>query len=202
MKINKTHWDELVLSSAVHPEIVQLNVQSINKVEGYSPSSLLFDLLHPNPKRNNSGRLEAAALRQFDNCLETSGWWVSGIDPQTWDDMEWGRFKPDPDTLLAQPHFNKKTGQWDKAAKYRSPAGVPSRLVFLKVPDSIWYRVSDRYNVPITEAEKQHPGGFWHWVHSHVELPIIYVEGEKKAGCLLSLEYIAIPLPGIWMGRR
>ncbi len=75
MKINKTHWDEWVLSSAVHPEIAKLNVQTINKVEGYSPSSLLHDLLHPNPKRTNSGRLEASGVRQFNKCLDTSETW-------------------------------------------------------------------------------------------------------------------------------
>ena len=202
MKINQTHWDEWVINSAVLQEIVTLNVHSINKVEGYSPSSLLFELLNPNPKRTNSGRLDASGLRQFDNCLETSGWWVSGIDPFTWELMEWGRFKPDPDTPLSQPYFNHKSGKEEKAPKYRSPAGVPSRLVFLRVPYSIWKKISDRYKIPISEAEKQHPGGFWHWVWAHPEIPIILVEGEKKAGCLLSLGYVAIPLPGIWMARR
>jgi len=200
--INQTHLNEWTIASAVLQEIVQLNVQSINKVEGYSPSSLLFDLLHPNPKRLNSGRLDASGVRQFDNCLETSGWWVSGIDPFTWETMEWGRFKPDLDTPLSQPYFNKQTGKEEKAPKYRSPAGTLSRLVFLRVPDSIWQKISDHNNIPISEAEKHHPGGFWHWVMQHKELPIILTEGEKKAGCLLSLGYVAIPLPGIWMARR
>ncbi|NER01456.1 MAG: DUF3854 domain-containing protein, partial [Okeania sp. SIO3C4] len=202
MKINQIHLDEWVINSAVLQEIATLNVQSINKVEGYSPSSILFDLLYPNPKRTNSGRLDTSGLRQFENCLETSGWWISGIDPLTWEAMEWGRFKPDPDTPLAQPHFNKKTGQWKKAAKYRSPAGIASRLVLLQIFDRLWEKISDRYNIPISAEEKQHPGGFWHWVWAHPEIPIILVEGEKKAGCLLSLGYVAIPLPGIWMGRR
>ena len=202
MKIHQTHFNEWTIHSLVHQEIFKLNVQSINKVEGYSPSSLLHDLLYPNPKRNNSGRLDAAGLRQFDNCLDTSGWWVSGIDPFTWDIMEWGRFKPDPDTPLAQAYFNHKLGKEEKAPKYRSPAGVPSRLVFLRIFDRLWEKISQRYGIPISAEEKQHPGGFWHWVWAHPEIPIILVEGEKKAGCLLSLGYVAIPLPGIWMGRR
>ena len=36
---------------------------------------------------------------------------------------------------------------------------------------------------------------------SHPEIPIILTEGEKKAACLLSLGFVAIALPGIWMGR-
>ncbi|NEQ77930.1 MAG: DUF3854 domain-containing protein [Okeania sp. SIO2C9] len=202
MNINQTHLAEWVIKSAVLQEIVNLNVHSINKVEGYSPSSLLFDLLHPNPKRINSGRLDASGVRQFDNCLETSGWWVSGIDPFTWEVMEWGRFKPDPDTPLSKAYFNHKSGKEEKAPKYRSPAGIASRLVLLQIFDQLWEKISQRYGIPISAEEKQHLGGFWHWVLQHPEIPIILVEGEKKAGCLLSLGYVAIPLPGIWMARR
>ena len=42
---------------------------------------------------------------------------------------------------------------------------------------------------------------FWSWVAKHPEIPIILTEGEKKAACLLSLGFVAIALPGIWMGR-
>lgn len=42
---------------------------------------------------------------------------------------------------------------------------------------------------------------FWEWVKDHPEIPIILTEGEKKAACLLSLGFVAIALPGIWMGR-
>ena len=42
---------------------------------------------------------------------------------------------------------------------------------------------------------------FWSWVAKHPKIPIILTEGEKKAACLLSLGFVAIALPGIWMGR-
>ncbi len=42
---------------------------------------------------------------------------------------------------------------------------------------------------------------FWEWVKKHPEIPIILTEGEKKAACLLSLGFVAIAFPGIWMGR-
>ncbi|MEM6611450.1 MAG: plasmid replication protein, CyRepA1 family, partial [Cyanobacteria bacterium P01_C01_bin.72] len=45
------------------------------------------------------------------------------------------------------------------------------------------------------------PYCFWSWVKAHPEIPIILTEGEKKAACLLSLGFVAISLPGIWMGR-
>ncbi|WP_347242608.1 plasmid replication protein, CyRepA1 family [Nostoc sp. FACHB-888] len=42
---------------------------------------------------------------------------------------------------------------------------------------------------------------FWEWIKQHPEIPVILCEGEKKAGCLLSLGFVAIALPGIWNGR-
>ncbi len=42
---------------------------------------------------------------------------------------------------------------------------------------------------------------FWSWVAKHSEIPVLLTEGEKKAACLLSLGFVAIALPGIWMGR-
>ena len=42
---------------------------------------------------------------------------------------------------------------------------------------------------------------FWSWVANHPEIPILLTEGEKKAACLLSLGFVAVALPGIWMGR-
>jgi len=43
--------------------------------------------------------------------------------------------------------------------------------------------------------------GFWSWIATHPEIPIILTEGEKKALCLLSQGFVAIGLPGIWGGR-
>ena len=57
---------------------------------------------------------------------------------------------------------------------------------------------------PIAKEEpdtSKEPYCFWSWVKAHPEIPIILTEGEKKAACLLSLGFVAISLPGIWMGR-
>ncbi|WP_293127403.1 plasmid replication protein, CyRepA1 family [Okeania sp. SIO1I7] len=79
---------------------------------------------------------------------------------------------------------------------------MPSRAVFLRTPDWTWETIARRYNVPITPEDRLRPGGFWQWVQNNSEVPIILEEGSKKAGCLLSLGYAAIGLPGIWMGRK
>ena len=54
---------------------------------------------------------------------------------------------------------------------------------------------------PTSHPEYPSPYCFWEWVKKHPEIPIILTEGEKKAACLLSLGFVAIALPGIWMGR-
>ena len=42
---------------------------------------------------------------------------------------------------------------------------------------------------------------FWQWVWDN-NIPVIIVEGAKKAGCLLTLGYVAIALPGVTGGVR
>jgi len=54
---------------------------------------------------------------------------------------------------------------------------------------------------PEVTSESSDPYCFWSWVKQHPEIPIVLTEGEKKAACLLSLGFVAISLPGIWMGR-
>ncbi len=125
-----------------------------------------------------------------------SGWWVSGIDPfSDWQRMEWGRFKPDADT----PVFDRANR---KPAKYLSPSlgKGSSRLVLLDVPESVWQCVADRYQIAMP-TELENKPSFWRWVWQN-NLPLILTEGEKKAGCLLSLGYVAIALPGIFSGYR
>ncbi|WP_236739179.1 plasmid replication protein, CyRepA1 family [[Phormidium ambiguum] IAM M-71] len=83
--------------------------------------------------------------------------------------------------------------------KYEHPPQTPTRVFFLQVPDRIWEQVSERYHVPITSEDRQQ--GFWQWVWAK-NLPIVIVEGAKKAGCLLTLGYAAIALPGVTGGVR
>ncbi len=54
---------------------------------------------------------------------------------------------------------------------------------------------------PKPNPQPADPYCFWEWVKKHPSIPIILTEGEKKAACLLSLGFVAIALPGIWMGR-
>ncbi|MFN6442001.1 MAG: DUF3854 domain-containing protein [Nostoc sp. DedSLP01] len=61
--------------------------------------------------------------------------------------------------------------------------------------------MSNRCGIPITDEDLQHPGGFWHWVWKN-NVPVVIVEGVKKAACLLSAGYAAIAIPGVNAGYR
>ncbi len=201
LHINPKHWQEW-LQSAVAPEIIWDNIKS---QAGTTP----YDYLCYSDKleRTNTGRLVSHLIRQYAHT-EQGGWWCSGIDPlNNWQPMLWGCFKPD------QPRINFKSG---KQVKYEHPPKTPTRAFFLQPSDRLWLEIASRYGVIAactdgqldqsvndrTTTRKTDSFEFWQWVLLHPEIPIILVEGAKKAGCLLSLGYVAIALPGIFNGRR
>ncbi|MBD2090670.1 DUF3854 domain-containing protein [Microcoleus sp. FACHB-1515] len=175
------------LDSGVDPGIIALNVETLvdTAIDGYA--DYLFPIaerLHWNLSR--FGQKTRPYLR---------GWWVSGIDPlNDWQRMEWGRFKPD----AATPILDREKG---KPAKYLSPSlgAGSSRLVLLDVPQAVWDKVAQRYQIPISDLDRSL--GFWQWVWKQ-NIPLVLTEGEKKAGCLLTQGYAAIALPGIFNGYR
>ena len=199
--INQRHWEEW-LQSVVAPEIIWNHIKSL---AGTTP----YDYLCYSDKleRTNTGRLVSHIIRQYSHT-EQGGWWCSGIDPlNNWQPMLWGCFKPE-----CRRH-NFKSG---KEIKYEHPPKTPTRAFFLNPPDRLWLEIAIRYGVIAACTDEQldrcvefgattrktDSFEFWQWVLSHPEIPIILVEGAKKAGCLLSLGYAAIALPGIFNGRR
>lgn len=64
-----------------------------------------------------------------------------------------------------------------KENKYEHPPQTETRIFLLLLPDHIWQKVSDRYDIPITDEDRQR--GFWHWVW-RCNVPIITTEGVKK----------------------
>lgn len=182
-------------SSAVDQDLIALNVKSLSGTEVYD--YLLYGL--PNSDRRNDGRVRDRWLHRYKR-LEDGGWWVSGLDPlHNWERMLWGRFKSDTPSV---------DWQKNKPIKYESPPRVSNRVTYFDVPDSIWDQVAKRYGIKryysplaLRLSERQTPPSFWEWIQLHPEIPIILTEGEKKAACLLSMGFVAIALPGIWMGR-
>jgi hypothetical protein len=107
--------------------------------------------------------------------------------------MLWGCFKPDLPRRDPQ--------KIHKHVKYEHPYREQTRAFFLQVTKKIWVKVSNRCGIPITDEDLQHPRGFWHWVWKN-NVPVVIVEGAKKAGCLLSAGYAAIAIPVVNAGYR
>lgn len=197
--IEPQHWEEW-LKSGVAPELIENNIRSL---AGATPYDYLC--YSDSLERTNTGRLVSHLLWQYAHT-EQGGWWCSGVEPLTGEPMLWGCFKPDRPRL----DFEKR-----KKIKYEHPPKTPTRAFFLNVSDSIWVEVAERHNMVPAYTGGLHrfvndgkatwtrlSFEFWQWVLTHPELPIILVEGAKKAACLLTQGYIAIALPGIFNGRR
>ena len=182
-------------TSSVDEQLTTLNLISLSGFTTYD--YLLYGL--PDTERRNDGRLRDKWLNRYAP-LEDGGWWVSGLDPlNNWLPMQWGRYKPDNPRII---------GSKSKPIKYESPPKVGNRVTYFDVPQHIWDKVAKRYGIkryhsPLAQrlTARTKPLCFWEWVQQHVEIPIIYTEGEKKAACLLSMGFVAIALPGIWNGR-
>ncbi|OCQ90412.1 hypothetical protein BCD67_00215 [Oscillatoriales cyanobacterium USR001] len=187
IKINYTlNFYQDWLNSAVSQEIITLNVQPVEGLD-------LFEAINPNPKRLNTGKLNASEQRLFYNCVDwdgyspVSGGWVCNDRVK----ILWGK--------LLDP------GRDGKVAKYRNPKGKAAPITFLKVPLHIWAMVAKLHGVAmpenITITDNGEALGFWEWVIKN-QVPVVLTEGEKKAGCLLTLGYAAVSVPGISMGWR
>lgn len=166
--IEAPHYQEW-LDSAVDPAIIAANVKSLQDGSDYI-------LYSEKLQRRNDGRLNAGTLKQYSH-LQDGGWWVSGLNPiDGFNPMLWGTFKPD------NPRQERKQGEdgaWfvsDKSIKYEVPAKVPTSVFCLRIP-----------------SKPQ----FWADLINDSNQPLIITEGAKKAGCLLSLGWAAIGIPGV-----
>jgi len=173
------------LNSLVDPGLVSLNVKPISGLD-------LFEALNPNPNRINTGRLTASEQRLLFKCVDWDGFtpvssaWVCNHRVRILSG------------LLLEPDSK------GKVIKYRNPKGSKAPITFLKVTLQILRKIAVQNNVPVPDLEVTQDGevlGFWEWVRSQ-NLPIVLTEGEKKAGCLLTLGYAAVSIPGISMGWR
>ena len=77
--------------------------------------------------------------------------------------------------------------------------GEPARALFLDVPPAIARLIYAQSGVKPTPDDQAL--GVWHCIQ-HYRIPVVLVEGAKKAGALLTAGFAAIALPGIWNGRR
>jgi hypothetical protein len=200
--INESHWQEWVTESGIDPELTKLNLISLKDYEPYD--YLLYGL--SDSERRNDGRLRDKWLKRYQH-IEAGGWWCNSIDILTGEDSQWGCFKPDnPYSYEQSTGFDPDKPPKVKKLKYEHPLLTNTGIFALKVPLSIWQKISARASVPlpsdITVTQEMGAIGFWQWLKANPQIPLLITEGAKKAGALLSAGHAAIALPGIYNGYR
>jgi hypothetical protein len=193
-QLNDTHLTEL-LDSAIDERIARLNFSSLG--ENQAAEYLLYS---KDISRLNSGRI-SAKYKPYETLGE--GWWCSGVDINTGEEMEWGCFKPQV------PRIDQKK---NKPIKYEHPPKESTAYFALKIPVAIGLQIAQRYNLEAEYKQYIEVGdwslevedtGFWTWaIEQKGRIPIMFTEGAKKAACLLSVGYLALGLPGIWGAYR
>ncbi|MEA5559310.1 plasmid replication protein, CyRepA1 family [Nodularia spumigena] len=180
------------LASGIDTGITSLNVIHLEGEESHE--YLLSDAIaklgegKKVPHSSQFVTAEVAKLTKRYSHALSGGWWCSGLDPlNDWGAMEWGCFKPN------KPRRDFKKG---KIIKYEHPPNVATRAFFLKVPNHIWDKVASRYGVPTAGYSN-----FWDWVVKE-NIPVVFCEGAKKAGALLTCGVAAVALPGIFGAYR
>ncbi len=153
--------------SGVADEIIRANVRSLSGDTGYD-----YLLNSDGIPRRNDGRVRDWILGRYAH-IERGGWWCSGVkltktSPTLWEETQ---------SLWGcfksdSPYQDKEC----KIVKYEHPPKAATETFLLTVPSK---------------------PRLWLEVLINTKTPIILVEGAKKSGCLLTLGYIAIALPGI-----
>ena len=211
--LRASHLNEW-LSSAVDPEIIRLNVESLEgdaaleRLTENAIESIGKDQKVPHSFQYATSPVAKILDRYSD--MSSEGWWCSGINILTGEPSQWGCYKPD------KPRISQEKGKV-KPIKYEHPAKTPTEIFALRVPDHIWQAIGDRYGIapycllptrdtdtpPLISNLGNNPGvSFWQWVIDNPSIPLLITEGAKKAGSLLTAGYVAIALPGIYSGYR
>ena len=198
--INLADWNEWINGSAADPLLTSLSIVSL---EGLAIYDLLF--VSDDLPRRNGGRVSDTVYKKY--CpRENGGWWCNGVDVlNNFEPELWGQFKPHtPRTSTKSRGFGKSPKI--KQVKYEPPPKLPTSIYALPIPLHLWKEIALRYNVPLPENIVVTPEGraigFWAWVIDNPQIPLIITEGAKKAGAIVTTEYVAIALPGVFNGYR
>jgi hypothetical protein len=207
--IDPQHWHELVVGSAIAPDIAHLNFSSLHfSYVGGEHEAWERLMISDKLSRTNTGSLSIRLLELYSH-LDAGGWWCnSGVDPRTFANLppgeqpqikEWGCYKPN----RPRPKTVKKDGFTvaveGKFIKYEHPPSVDLSIFLLDVPGVIAQNIYSKAGVNPTDSDRLN--GFWYCVYKH-NIPLVITEGAKKAASLLSHGHAAIGLPGISSGYR
>lgn len=112
------------------------------------------------------------ASPKFREQFHGGGWWVDGLEPK-----DWAKRMRWGQLKLDDPRV-KDDGS---ILKYESPIGQSTRATFLEIPSK---------------------PDFWPDVANNIQIPLYITEGAKKAGCLLTLGFACVAIPGIWNSAK
>ena len=189
--IEEDHWKELLAGSGIHPDLAELNCESVagqeilerllsNKIEGMGAGQLVVKDINK----------EFAKLRD----VPEGGFWIkagvlaSSLDDAVPTESLWGSLKPD------HPRMDYRKGE---PQKYEHPADVGREIFLPHVPEWLAKKVYEQYN--ITPRPGQH---FWSVVKENPQIPINITEGGKKTLAVNSQGHVTLGLPGVNGGYR
>ncbi|WP_449416030.1 plasmid replication protein, CyRepA1 family [Phormidium nigroviride] len=214
------------LASAIDPNLIALNVQTL---EGDTPYPYLLSEITAASGRVHPDAQWRWARKHYSH-IEAGGWWCSGLDPlNNWQPMYWGCFKPHQPRNAFDPKGKIKPVKYEHPPKTPTRAfflQVPDHI-WAKVaarygipidPEDLGEGERGRggegeredenlssapspCSPSATPTSSLNQPQFWQWVWDN-NIPVQIVEGAKKAGCLLTLGYAAIALPGVTGGVR
>ncbi|AFY39906.1 hypothetical protein Lepto7376_3730 [[Leptolyngbya] sp. PCC 7376] len=195
--IGKTVLQTELDASAISPDL-QHNFIPVKGRDEAIPDvdELAWDyLFYLQTYRKNDGGLRKKWLDNYGH-IDAGGWWCPTLDIINGERSQWGCFKPNT------PRINRD----GKLVKYEHPPKEPTQPFFLEITKERYWsivinnavqpEVPDQAGIP----EESFPFAFWEIVRQVPEIPIIITEGAKKTASLLSADYCAVGVSGIWNG--
>jgi hypothetical protein len=201
--LKASHLNEWI-ASAVDPDIINLNVESLGPGEAIERlTENAIEAIGKDQKVPHSFQYATSPVAKILNRysdMSSEGWWAGGIDVLTGHPSLWGCFKADT------PRISQEKG---KAIKYEHPAKCPTEIFALRVSYAIGLKIAEKQGLEDAYLARlgdnsldSEDRAFWQWVIDNPSIALLIAEGAKKAGSLLTAGYAAIALPGIYSGYR
>jgi hypothetical protein len=139
--LKPSHFQEW-RSSAVDPEIIRLNVESLegdDALERLTENAI--EAIGKDQKVPHSYQYVTAPVAKILDRykdMSSEGWWAGGINILTGEPSQWGCFKPD------KPRISQEKG---KAIKYEHPAKCPTEIFALRVSYGIGLKIAKKHGL-------------------------------------------------------
>ncbi|ELR97398.1 plasmid replication protein, CyRepA1 family [Gloeocapsa sp. PCC 73106] len=183
----KPHHREELIASGIAPELIESAFYSLEGDEAIARLLCSEKLV-----RTNTGRVSSRYLRSLSH-LKHGAWFVRCVNPITGEERDFTTCKPDQPRM----DFGKQ-----KPIKYENPPKTSTEPIFLNVPPSFIERTIEAaqdlcYEGTNLEIAKDHNLTYWEFVIL-AKIPIVIVEGAKKAAALISMGIPAVAVTGIF----